>query len=361
MTISQDNKFLLALSQFHKFGPRKLGLIRNYFSSWEQGFLASAQELMRAGIEPALAEEFIVLKRSLDIEGLLNLLDKKGINIAILGEDNYPNLLGKISDPPFIIYYKGSINLNGCCPLAVVGARKYTDYGVKIINTVVSDLAAQGISIISGLAIGIDSLAHNKALEKGAQTIAVLGSGINKIYPMSNFQLSQKIIASGGGIISEFPPDYEAFKQNFPQRNRLVSGLSLGVMVVEARLKSGSLITAGFALEQGREVLAVAGDADRPSSEGTNNLIKKGAACVTQADDVLQTLGLEKQTTKPTIPDNLSSNEKLILGYLSKDPLHKEDLIKTAKLDTKLINSTLSILEIKNIVKNIGNNYYIKL
>lgn len=362
MTINKEDIFLLSISHFHKFGPKKLKLLKNRLLSWSNIWSASLSDITSIGITNDLAQEFIIFRNKFDQESLLKTLEKNNIKFAILGENNYPKLLSNIEDAPYIIYYKGDINLENQYPLAIVGARKYTEYGKKIIETLVADLAYNGLTIISGLAIGIDSLAHNQALNKGAKTIAVLGSGINKIYPSSNERLAEKIINSNGGIISEFPIEYEAFKQNFPQRNRIVSGLSLGVLVIEAQEKSGSLITAYFGLEQNREVFAVPGDIDRLSSGGTNKLIKKGAIPVTKADDILEVLKInKKEEEKEAFNANFNDNEKTILKLLSKTPINKEELIISSKLDTKHINSTLSILEIKNVVKNIGNNNYIRL
>lgn len=356
----EKNQYLIFLSQFSKFGPRRLELLKNRFPSWKEAFNATEKDLLNSGLEQGLVREFCAFRKNFNNNFFLEKLSKADIKTAILGEKNYPELLDKISDPPPIIYYRGQIDFPQYTPLAVVGSRKYDSYGQKIVETIVAELAENNFLIISGLAIGIDALAHQQALNKKAPTIAVLGSGINRLYPPRNLSLAKRIIDSGGGIISEFPFDYPPLKSNFPLRNRIISGLSAGVLVVEARKASGSLITAYSALEQGREVFAVPGDIDRGNSQGTNELIKKGATPILRTDDVLEAFGLEKTIRPPLLMSNFSKNEKLILLCLSKKSHNIEELIILTKLDTKIINSTLSILEIKNIIKKTGNNYYLK-
>ncbi len=355
----QKYKYLLYLNQFYGFGPKRLLKLKTHFPSWQDAFFAGFNQMKEAGIEEPTIERFLAFKKELNGEELLKYMKEQGIKIAVLGEPNYPDLLSEIADPPPLIYYKGDINYQKERSLAVVGARKYTKYGQQIINTIISDLADNGLVIISGLAIGIDSLAHKKALESKTKTIAVLGSGINKIYPQRNFSLAKDILDSGGGIISEFPLNTPPLKQNFPQRNRIISGMSRGTFMVEGRKNSGSLITAYLALEQDREIFAVPGDIDRTMAAGGNGLIKRGAVAVLEADDVLQSLNLEKTKKECKLPDDISENERTVLGSLSEKPLHIEELVNLTKLDTKVINSTLIILEIKKLAKNIGNNRYI--
>ncbi|MBD3248006.1 DNA-protecting protein DprA [Candidatus Falkowbacteria bacterium] len=353
-----DIKYLVAVDQFYKFGPKKMEKIACFFPSWKEAFIAGASDLKRAGIEEELIDEYLKFRKTIDPDLLVDRLQRQKINIAVKGETGYPPRLEKIYDPPLVIYYRGNIDISDP-PLAVVGARKYSTYGQEVIDTLVAELGRQGFSIVSGLAIGIDSLAHEKALETGAKTIAVLGSGIDNIYPERNFGLAERIISAGGGIISEFPLDTPAFKYNFPQRNRIISGLSLGVLVVEARERSGSLITADFALEQGREVFAVPGNINAINSRGPNELIRKGATPAIKASDIMETLKIEISHKKNVIDNDLSENEKKIIEQLQAGPAIIDELAYLTKLDTKTINSTLSILEIKNIIKNTGNNRYI--
>jgi len=228
-------------------------------------------------------------------------------------------------------------------------------------NSLVADIARNNLTIVSGLAIGIDALAHEKALEMGSNTIAVLGSGVDNqnIYPRSNYYLAQKIIERNGAVISEFPPGTPALPQHFPLRNRIVSGMCQASLIIEAKEKSGSLITAYSALDQNREVFAVPGNINNPNSKGPNNLIKKGAHSATCATDILDVLGIELLEKKTNNPECFNENEKIILKHLSKTPTSINQLVYLTKLDTKTINSTLSILELKTIVKDLGSKDYI--
>lgn len=355
---NSELSYLLRLNKFTKFGPRSLVGIKRFFGSWEKAFKADIRQLEMAGIKSSLAEEFDLFRKKSNPQDLMNELSKRGIKVAELGKPGYPKLLEKISDPPVLIYYLGDINCANQASLAVVGARKNTGYGKEIVDTLVSGLAKNGLTIISGLAIGIDSLAHRKALEEKGKTIAVLGSGLDNIYPAANARLAREIISAGGGIISEFPLGTKIFRSNFPRRNRIISGMSLGTLVIEAQRRSGSLITAYQALEQGREVFAVPGDINRLNCQGTNDLIKKGAAAATSPEDIMQCLGLEKESPSPKQTPDLNENEKIIMDILSKNPAYIEEIFKKSELDTKTINSTLSILEIKKLVKNTGNKRY---
>jgi len=248
--------------------------------------------------------------------------------------------------------------------LAVVGARKFSSYGKQVAESLVFELAKAGLTIVSGLALGIDSLAHSAALSAGGRTISVLGSGLDRqsIYPSSNRYLVDKIIAADGLILSEFPLGTQPLKHNFPQRNRLISGLSVGTLVIEASEKSGSLITAKFALEQNREVLAVPGSIYNPSSAGTNWLIKQGAAVVTKTEDVLNALDL-LAITNYTQKENLiprSEAEGRILPFLCLEAIHIDQLIRQTGLTSAEISSELILMEMRGAVKNLGGMMYVR-
>ena len=271
-------------------------------------------------------------------------------------EKNYPPLLREIPDPPLQIYLKGKIPDNKRKAVAIVGTRKATGYGLKTARELARDLASQGIIIVSGLALGIDAEAHKGALEAGGLTLAVLGSGINKIYPATNQPLAKKIIDQGGALISEFEPDHPPEKWTFPQRNRIVAGLCQMTVVVEAPERSGALITAYLALEYNREVGAIPGEITSVNSRGTNELIKKGAALVRNADDVLEILGLNVKDEKF---DKLDKIEKIILQCLQ-SPKDKESLVGLTRLPPEILNQKLTLLELKGIVKNFGGQWHTK-
>ncbi|MDD5295073.1 MAG: DNA-processing protein DprA, partial [Patescibacteria group bacterium] len=282
----ENLKYWVALNKFQKFGPIRFKKLLKYFlpedGRLENAFRAGLPELLKAGVEENIAEEFIATRREIDPDRLIAKIIKEDIKIMAITDKSYPALLNEIYNPPPLIYYKGELDLKNDFTLAVVGTRKFTAYGEQITDYLVKDLAANGLTIASGLALGIDSLAHLATLATGGKTIAVLGSGLDRenIYPSQNRYLADKIIASGGAIMSELPLGTPPLRHNFPQRNRLISGLSLGTLVIEAGEKSGALITAAYALEQNREVFAVPGHIHSPVSAGPNKLIKEGAKVV---------------------------------------------------------------------------------
>ena len=247
----------------------------------------------------------------------------------------------------------------------MVGARKYTNYGERAIEKIVYNLVKNNLNIISGLALGIDALAHSACLNANGNTVAVLGTGIDKqsFYPFANRYLAEKIISTGGAIISEFPLGTEPLRYNFPQRNRVISGLSFGTLVVEAAEKSGALITARCACEQNREDFAVPGSIFSDMSAGSNELIKQGAKPVTKAEDILETLDLKNINNyiKNTKIIAESEEEKIILKYLSLEAIHIDELIRLTKLNTSIISSTLVMMEMKGAIKNLGNMQYVLL
>jgi DNA processing protein len=362
--MKEDKNYLIALSYFPKIGPVKLKKLKNHFPSWQKAFNAPAAELIRAGIEEKLADEFIAARPKINPEAIIESLAAENIKTVSIEEDAYPESLKQIFYPPFLLYYKGDFSLHGQKTLAVVGARKCTYYGQQVIEKIIPPLVKNGLLIVSGLAVGIDSLAQTETLKAGGRTIGVLGSGLDKksIYPTQNLLLAEQIIKAGGAIVSEFPPGTKPLPQNFPQRNRIIAGLSQGTLVVEANKKSGSLITARYALDEGREIYAVPGNIFSPASEGPNSLIKSGAKPIFSADDILESYGVfNEEKNGKTIKDfsQFNQTERKILEKLSCEPKPMDEIIRETKLDTKIINSTLSILEIKNAVKNVGGGNYI--
>jgi DNA processing protein len=283
----------------------------------------------------------------------------KEIREISIEDKNYPKILKEIKNPPKILYYLGEIKSEEDC-FAIVGARKCTNYGKEIAYRIASDLTETGLTIVSGFAPGIDTIAHKAAIEKGKRTIAVLGSGIDEksIYPKSNLKLIDKILENGGAIISEFPPGTPGAKYTFPQRNRIISGLSLGVLVVEARMKSGALITANYAKKQGRKVFAVPGSIFSQASKGCHFLIKNGAKLVESAEDILMELGIRKFEVGRKEIKGRTPEENLILEVLKEGAVDVEKIIEKTKLSPSKVASILSILEIEGKIKNLGGNIY---
>ena len=275
-------------------------------------------------------------------------------------DSEYPNLLKQISDTPEKLYVKGVLNLKEQC-FAVVGTRLCSNYGKQAALEIAGHLADAGLTIVSGLAPGIDTWAHRAAVEKGKRTIAVLGTGLDEksLYPKENIKLTHQIIELGGTLISEYEPGTPGSKFTFPERNRIISGLSLGVLVVEAKQRSGSLITANLALRQNRKLFAVPGSIYSSNSKGTNFAIKiLGAKLVESADDILEELGMATQKKEQQFTGD-SEEETLILESLKEDALHIDKLIEKTQLPSATIAGTLAILEIKGKVRNLGGNTFV--
>jgi DNA processing protein len=361
-----DNQkiFLAALVSFIFFGPKRIALLEGYFSSFEKAYFANESQLVKSGIGEKLAGDFCAWRKEFDFEKMKEILIKEKIELVAKSDENYPSLLLATYDPPPLLFCKGVLKKEELF-LAVVGSRKSTVYGERIIKEFIPPLVGAGVGIASGLALGIDALAHAATLKSGGRTIAVLGSGVDKdsIYPRQNYRLSEEIIASGGAVISEFAPGGEPLKANFPRRNRIISGLSVGTLVVEAAEKSGSLITARYALDEGREVMAVPGGIFSWQSGGPNRLIKEGARVILSVTDIMEGLKIDACKVEKKKKDQemlgLDENEKNILTNLSSEPVGIDDLSQKCQLDIKIINSTLTILEIKGLVKNSGGGTYV--
>jgi DNA processing protein len=280
------------------------------------------------------------------------------VKTLTLKSANFPAQLAHIADPPKQLYILGDLDRVLALPrLAVVGSRKVSAYGRSVTVKLAKEAAEQGIVIVSGLALGVDSLAHQAALDAGGTTVAVLPSGLSKIYPSSHHQLAERILQGGGVLITEYPEGSEPYKLNFIARNRLISGLSDAVLITEAATKSGSLHTANFALEQGRTVLVVPGNITSELSAGTNNLIKTGAAPVTELRDILAAMSLEQQS-KPRIPMGANAEETVLLTFLSRGVTDVSELLAASELTPSIFNQTLTMLEITGKIRPVGAGHW---
>ena len=272
----------------------------------------------------------------------------------------YPPLLREISNPPSLLYVRGTLPARSTC-LAVVGTRRNTRYGQQVTAEFSNGLARAGLCIVSGLALGIDGLAHEAALTAKGQTIAVLGSGIddNHIYPATHRSLAKRIIAAGGAIISEYPPGFVPSRYSFPARNRIIAGLSIGTLVTEAPRKSGALITAYHALDFNREVFAVPHAITSLVGYGCNSLIARGAMLVTSPVDILHAIGI-KPKEDPLLATQLTKIEAAIYNQLTREPRHVDALIEATTLDGQMVAGTLTVLELQGLVKHLGGHLYVK-
>lgn len=354
-----------AFSCIGGFGPQKFKKLLTHFGSLERAWGASQEELLASDIGPAITKSLLEKRNGLSPEKLFSELEKEKIEVITQDRELYPPQLKEISSAPAIIYVKGNLDVLKNKSLAVVGSRKFTQYGERATQNLCRDLVRAGLTIVSGLALGIDAIAHRATLDAQGSTIAVLGTGIDDetIYPRDNFNLAKQILVSGGALITEYPPKTPSLKQNFPARNRIMAGLTLGTLVVEAAFDSGSLITAGLALEFNREVFAVPGPIFSPQSVGANYLIKNGAKLVESAADVLQELNISIRRhpmSAQKIYEPKTKEEKLTWNVLSSDPLHVDKISKLTKLNPATIGSVLAMMEIEGVVKNIGGQNYIK-
>ncbi len=289
--VNPETKYFNAFNLIDGLGPIAFKKLLAHFNSLEEAWSIEINQLRQAGLENFVIEQIKKQRPQINPSEQMERLTKEGIDLITILDKNYPKLLKEIYSPPALLYIRGKLELNDEFSLAIVGTRKLSSYGQQITPLITSDLAGAGLTIISGLAKGIDTLAHQAALKANGRTIAVLGSGLDKksIYPSINRHLAEEI-SQKGAVISEFPIGAEPLAQHFPQRNRIISGLSLGILVIEAPEKSGALITAKDALEQNRDVFAIPGPILAKNSLGPNNLIKMGAKLVSQANDILYEL-----------------------------------------------------------------------
>jgi len=351
----------LGLSLVSGIGPRRLERLRGYFDDLGDAWLASEQQLAQAGLDSRLRRRLVALRRELDLEREVERIRACGAEFLTLLDEDYPESLRNIPDPPLTLYIRGELSPGDRHALGLVGTRKATTYGRDVAGKLAEDLAVQGIAVISGLAYGIDAAAHRGALKGGGRTLAVLGSGVDVIYPASHRQLAQEI-RHQGALISEYPPGALPEGRNFPRRNRLISGLSLGILVIQAPLTSGAIITANIAGEQGKEVFAVPGNIHDPASAGCHRLIQDGAKLVTGVGDILDELNLAwtraetAVVARQVVPANES--EASLLALLGVEPTHVDDLARQCRMPVAAVSSTLTILELRGLARKVGPMQY---
>ena len=347
----------------------RFGLLRQYFGTAKASWSATVSDLSKTGLGEKLVLSFDKFRKEFDISGYQKKLKDLHVTALTLDDPRYPKRLHEISDAPIVLYVLGqrtSEPINMDRTIAIVGTRKITPYGTEITKTFAQELSFAGMTIVSGMAYGVDAVAHQAAIDAGGKTIAVLGCGIDVIAPASNTKLYHDIINGHGAIVSEMPLGLKPGKGLFPARNRIISGLSLGVVVTEGADDSGALITARYALDQGREVFAVPGPVTSLYSKGPSKLIKNGAKLVESAQDILEELQFESLTKvlRPHDIDQfkfasvLTADEKKIVEYLIDRRLSIDELVRATNLTIQVIASTLTGLEIKGMVKDFGEKEY---
>lgn len=361
-----DREACIALNMLPKMGPVRLRRLLEVFGSPERVLAAKRRDLEPvSGIGPEVAEAIVGWESRVDLPAELERIDRAGVRVLTAADPAYPRLLREIHNPPIVLYVWGTIEDRDQHAIGVVGSRQASHYGLAAAKKLSYQLAYAGLTVVSGLARGIDTAAHQAALAAQGRTIAVLGSGLARLYPPENRELAERI-AAAGAVVSEFSMEVQADAQSFPMRNRIVSGWGSGVLVVEAGINSGAMITAAQAVDQGRQVYAVPGPIDRPGSMGANRLIQQGAKLVMGAADILEDLqALFPETPVPAVERpvlaTLDADEQRVYGAIGEGETALDEIVVKSHLPTGTVSSTLLALEMKRLVKQLPGRHFVKL
>ena len=361
IALSTDIKYWVGFNNIPGIGRVRLGLLESYFQGLEGAWKASLGEMKRAGLDSPALRAIEQWRDKIDPDAEMEKLARYKVRVLTCKDKNYPKRLKEIYDYPPVIYIKGSLLPEDEWCLAVVGTRRATIYGKQVTEEIVADLARSKITIVSGLAKGIDTIAHRSALEAGGRSVAVFASGLDIVYPAENEKLARDIMEYGA-ILSEYPLGMKPRAENFPRRNRILSGLSLVVLVTEADEDSGAMITARDALEQNREVFAVPGSVLSPASRGTNRIIQMGEAKLVRTHmDILEELNLTTVARQIEMSEILpeTETETLLIKQLSAEPSHIDEVCRKSGLPAATVSSTLAMMELKGLVKQVGTMNYV--
>ena len=356
-----DVRYWIGFNLVPRIGPVRVMALLSYFGDLEHAWHADAASLRAAGLPQDALEQLLYHRSRLDLDAELAKVADQGISVLTLDSPDYPHLLKDIDYPPPVLYVRGSLLPADDWAVAIVGTRHATAYGKEVARQMAAGLAENGITVVSGLALGIDGVAHRTALEAGGRTIAVLGCGLDVVYPDRHRELAHKIVESGA-LVSDYPLGTKPEAGNFPPRNRIISGLSLGTLVVDADIKSGALITLQFALDQGRETFAIPGNIYSRLSTGTNAMIRRGEAkLVTRLEDILEELNLTKVTQQSEVRAIVPETpiEQTLLCYISHEPIHLDEIVRKSGFPTATVSSTLCMMELKGLVRRVDNMSYV--
>ena len=361
MQAAEKGKYWIDFNRVTGIGPMRLRTLLDFFGNVEAAWIAPRQALREAGLNVKLVESLLKARESLDLDQELAKLDQLGIDLITWEDERYPDRLKEIDASPPVLYVSGSLEPIDRYAVAIVGTRRLSPYGEMIAREISNGLASNGITIVSGLARGIDGIAHQGALEVGGRTLAVLGSGLDRLYPSNHRKLAHAV-KERGAVLSDYPLGTAPEARNFPPRNRIISGLSLAVIIVEAGESSGALITANFAAEQGRDVFAVPGNIHSRASKGTNRLILNGAIPFLSIVDVLEALNLELIARQEQVEDYLPEDdvERVVYAKLSSEPIHVDELQVQCDLPVSKITASLAMLELKGQARQVGGMHYIR-
>jgi DNA processing protein len=356
----ENTIFWIGFNLVKGIGAVRFKALLDYFGDARTAWQAPPQALQAAGLSPKLVENLLKIRSQVSLELVWERMQTQGINILTWEDENYPRRLKDIDQPPPVLYLRGDLTPGDEWAVAIVGTRRITSYGRQVTEEVASTLARNGVTVVSGLARGVDAVAHQAALNAGGRTLAVLGNGVDRIYPPENRRLAEQII-SQGALISDYPLGTPPEGTNFPPRNRIISGLALAVVVVEAGLDSGALITSTFAAEQGRDVFAVPGSILAHQSKGTNRLIQDGAHPLLDPQEILEVLNLtmvtEHRSARLVLPTD--STEAQLLQILSSEPLHVDDIHAKTDMPIEKVSATLAMMELKGMVRQVGGMHYV--
>ena len=356
-----EKAFWIAFNQVPGIGPARLTALIDVCGSVEAAWKAPIQRLKEAGLDRRSLESLLAMRRSLDLEAAWQRVEQSGARVYTWNDDDYPDNLRQIPLAPPVIFAQGELVEEDRLAVALVGTRQASAYGREVARTLGSELARNGITVVSGLALGIDAIAHEAALEAGGRTLAVLGSGVDQIYPAQNRKMALAMIQQGA-LLSEYPLGTRPEASNFPPRNRIISGLSLAIVVVEAGQRSGALITAKFAAEQGRDVFAVPGSILQPSSAGCNALIQDGALPLLSINDLLEQLHLERVAVQREARQSIAADptERLLLVHLSSEPIHLDEIVRLSAMPAAQVSGLLAMMELKGLVRQSGSMRYVR-
>jgi len=360
-----DLPYWIAFNRVPGVGPIRLRFLLDFFhddikAAWE----ANHSQLVQAGLDRRTVDSIMKSRPKINLDQEMALIDQHGVQVLTWNDVDYPKLLLELSAPPPVLYLRGELLPDDEWAVAIVGTRKMTSYGRRVTEMLAHGLVEAGLTIISGLALGVDGVAHHTALQAGGRTIGVLANGIEHTYPARHRKMAESIISQGqGALISDYPIGTRPEARNFPPRNRIISGLSLGVIIVEAPERSGALITARFAIEQNREVMAVPGSILSRTSKGPNQLIAQGATPVLSVKDVLDSLDMQMVEPQKVVRQIIATTpiEERVLNELSSDPRHIDEISQQCSLSSAELSSTLSLLELKGVIRQVGAMSYVRL
>jgi DNA processing protein len=359
LVLDDYRKYWVGFNLVKGIGAVRLRSLLDVFGDAKAAWDAPQDALKSAGLHPNLVANLAKARKEISLEKVWENIQKLGITVLTWEDPAYPSRLKDVSPSAPVLYLRGTLEPDDTWAVAIVGTRRVSAYGRQVTARIATRLAQAGVTIVSGLARGVDGIAHKTALEQGGRTLAVLGSGVDRIYPPEHRNLATQIMEQGA-VISNYPPGTAPEASNFPPRNRIISGLSMATIIVEAGARSGALITAAFAVEQGRDVFAVPGSILAPQSQGTNRLIQEGARVLLDPQDILEVLDLtrvtEQSTARMVLPTN--ATEAQLFEVLSHEPLHVDEIRNQTRLSIEDVTANLALMELKGMVRQVGGMRY---